>query len=133
MGGLGTDGRGGSAVGLSSSVCTLVVHVRARCPCARSLSCARSLLCVGGVSSLSKGGGSSSVGGGRLVVMRGWRSRLVVVSGCGAVVVGAGLLLVAQGCRLEAVGLLRMGGLLVGAGLWFVGAVVTCCLLCGQH
>ena len=65
--------------------------------------------------SLSKGGGSSSVGG----------SRLVIVSGCGAVVVGAGSLLVARGCRLEAVGLLRVGGLLVGAGLWFMGAVVT--------
>ena len=73
------------------------------------------------------------MGGGRLVVMRGWQSRLVVVSGCGAVVVGAGSLLVARGCRLEAVGLLRMGRLLVGAGLWFVGTVVTCRLLCGQH
>ena len=60
-------------------------------------------------------------------------SRLVVVSGCGAVVVGAGSLLVAWGCQLEAVGLLRVGGLLVGAGLWFVGVVVTCRLLCGQH
>ena len=80
-------------------------------------------LCVGGMSSLSKGGTLSSVGG----------SHLVIVSGCGAVVVGAGSLLVAQGCRLEVVGLLRMGGLLVGAGLWFVGAVVTCRLLCGQH
>ena len=78
---------------------------------------------MGGVSSLSKGGALSSVGG----------SCLVVVSGCGAVVVGAGSLLVAQGCRLEAVGLLRVGGLLVGAGLWFVGMVVMCCLLCGQH
>ena len=65
---------------------------------------------------------------------------VVVVCGCGAVVVGteslsvsAGLLLVVQGCRLEVVGLLRMGGLLMGAGLWFVGVVVTCCLLCGQH
>ena len=60
-------------------------------------------------------------------------SCLVVVSGCGAVVVGTGLLLVAWGCRLEVVGLLHVGGLLVGAGLWFVGVVVTCCLLCGQH
>ena len=60
-------------------------------------------------------------------------SRLVVVSGCGVVVVGAGLLLVVRGCQLEAVGLLRVGRLLVGAGLWFVGAVVTCRLLCGQH
>ena len=60
-------------------------------------------------------------------------SRLVVVSGCGAMVMGAGSLLVAWGCRLEAVGLLRMGRLLVGAGLWFMGTVVTCHLLCGQH
>ena len=78
---------------------------------------------MGGVSSLSKGGALSSVGG----------SRLVVVSGCGAVVMGAGSLLVVRGCRLEAVGLLHVGRLLVGAGLWFVGAVVTCRLLCGQH
>ena len=103
MGGLGTDGRGGSAVGPSSSVCALVVHVHTRRPCAHLLSLCvlvvpvhahrpvqgRSL-CMGGVSSLSKGGGSLSMGGGRLVVMRGWQSRLVVVSGCGAVVVGAG-------------------------------------------
>ena len=46
------------------------------------------LLCVGGVSSLFKGGALSSVGG----------SRLVIVSGCGAVVVGTGSLLVARGC-----------------------------------
>ena len=80
-------------------------------------------LCVGGVSSLSKGGVLSSVSG----------SRLVVISGCGAVVVGTGSLLVAQGCQLEGVGLLCVGGLLVGADLWFVGVVVTCRLLCGQH
>ena len=49
------------------SVCALIIPVRARRPVqGRSL-------CVGGVSSLSKGGGSSSVGGGHLVVMRGWR------------------------------------------------------------
>ena len=100
MGGLGTDGRGGSAVGPSSSVCALVVLSRGiRYAWVACRHCLREagrrpwvgviwLLCVGGVSSLSKGGALLSMGG----------SRLVVVSGRGVVVVGAGSLLVARGC-----------------------------------
>ena len=85
---------------------------------------------MGGVLLLSKGGALSSVGGGRLVVVSGCG---VVVVGAGLLSVGAGSLLVARDCQLEAVGLLHVGRLLVGAGLWFVGTVVMCRLLCGQH
>ena len=76
--GVGTYERGGSAARPSSSVCALVICVRACRLCARSLSiwalviCVRAhcpvhgrSLCVGGVSSLSKGGASLSGGGGR--------------------------------------------------------------------
>ena len=64
-GGVGTEGRGGSA-GPSSSVCTLVVRVHARRSCARSRHAVRGRsLCVGGAASLSKGRALSSMGGGR--------------------------------------------------------------------
>ena len=109
--GVGTDGRGGSAAGLSSSVCALVVCVRAgRLRARSSFVCVLVVrvrarrpvrgrsLCVGGASSLSKGGASSPwvglvscgrwvvvlfVGGGRQLWVWGvFRGRWVVVRGC---------------------------------------------------
>ena len=58
----------------------IVVHVRARRPVQGHS------LCVGGVSSLSKGARLSSMGGGHLVVMCGWH--VVTVSGRRVVVRG---------------------------------------------
>ena len=115
MGGaVGTDGRGGSAAGLSSSVCRLVICVHACCLCVCLSSvcvlivcvCAHCPVsghssCVGGVSSLSKGG-MSSVGGGRQL----WAL-------CGHSMCGLWLSFVGVGCCLW----------VLGCCLWVLG----CC------
>ena len=62
--GVGTDGRGGSAAGPSSSMCALIVCALVICVCTH-LPVHRCSLCVGGALSLSKGGMLSSMGGGR--------------------------------------------------------------------
>ena len=123
----------------SSSVCALVVRVRARRLCARSSSVCTLVIRVRARRpvhgrSLCVGGASSSGGGGRRLRALGGLSIRGGVLFMGAVSLSwaLGCCSWALGCRLEAVGLVPVGGLFVCAGLSFVGAVVTCRLLCGR-
>ena len=111
-GGVGTDGRVGTAAGPLSSMCALVVRVRTRRPCARSSSvcalvvhvrarrpCARSSSREGG------GMGNDGAGGCWAVVVRGRSSS-----------VGGGLLLAVCASSLYMRGAPSSGGTLVVRG-----------------